>query len=230
MGLVRLPSMYNYWNIDHYMPHHRVMKELGMTTDHFLFMWCNFHVYNDEAMDVQAEQKEGKAGKYDDPDVDGILEFTMECDAASDEESIIEEEEEETCGKRKEGLPSEKKIWYFKLKHLIDHVRDVRVGLIMVLKMYIALDKVMMQVCGRSSETHQMKNKPIGEGYKFFTIASVEGYVINFTPDGCTTAKSQQQEYEACNTMGKIKSMYLMPFQSLICFVINKINGIRMKF
>eukprot|EP00957_Ditylum_brightwellii_P015634 1179855-Ditylum_brightwellii.AAC.1 len=161
-------------------------------------------------MDVQAEQKEGEAGKddnSDDDDDDGILEFTMECDAASDEESSIEEEE--TCGECKEGSPSEKKIWYFKLKHLIVHVRDASFGLIMVLGTYIALNKMMMQFCGCSSETHQMKNKQIEEGCKFFTLASVEGYVINFTPDGCTTENSQQQEYETCSTMGNIESMIL---------------------
>eukprot|EP00957_Ditylum_brightwellii_P144042 10975642-Ditylum_brightwellii.AAC.1 len=35
MGLVCLPPLCNYWSTDHYMPHHRVMKELVMTRDHF---------------------------------------------------------------------------------------------------------------------------------------------------------------------------------------------------
>eukprot|EP00957_Ditylum_brightwellii_P197497 15047449-Ditylum_brightwellii.AAC.1 len=64
---------------------------------------------------------------------------------------------------------------------------------------------MMMQFCGYSSETHQMKNKPIGEEYKLFMLASVEGYVINFTPDGHTAAKSQQQQYETCITIGKMR-------------------------
>eukprot|EP00957_Ditylum_brightwellii_P074581 5667273-Ditylum_brightwellii.AAC.1 len=108
MGLVRLPSMRDYWSTDPYMPQHRVMKELGMTRNCFLFMWHNIHVYNEEDMGVQSEQKEGKAGKDDDSDDDGILEFVMECDAVSDKESSIEEEE--TCGEGKEGPTSEKKI------------------------------------------------------------------------------------------------------------------------
>eukprot|EP00957_Ditylum_brightwellii_P113381 8645602-Ditylum_brightwellii.AAC.1 len=36
-----------------------------------------------------------------------------------------------------------------------------------------------------------------------------EGYGINFTPDGHTAAKSHQQEYETCSSMGKIESMIL---------------------
>eukprot|EP00957_Ditylum_brightwellii_P130924 9986870-Ditylum_brightwellii.AAC.1 len=48
--------------------------------------------------------------------------------------------------------------------------------------------------CGRSLETHRMKNKPIGEGYKFFCLATNEGYIINFTPNSRTAAKSQAQE------------------------------------
>eukprot|EP00957_Ditylum_brightwellii_P087415 6653851-Ditylum_brightwellii.AAC.1 len=89
MSLVCLPSMCDYCSTDPYMPQNRVVKELGMTGDHFLFMWCNFHVYNEEEMDMQAEQKEGEADddddSDDDSDDDGIFEFTMDCDAASDE-------------------------------------------------------------------------------------------------------------------------------------------------
>eukprot|EP00957_Ditylum_brightwellii_P014162 1066653-Ditylum_brightwellii.AAC.1 len=97
IGLVRLPSMRAYWSTDPYMPQHGVMEELGMTRDCFLFMWRNFHVYNKEGTDVQAEQKDGEAGKDDnsDDDNDGILEFTMERDVTSDEESSVEEEDEE---------------------------------------------------------------------------------------------------------------------------------------
>eukprot|EP00957_Ditylum_brightwellii_P116460 8883551-Ditylum_brightwellii.AAC.1 len=38
-------------------------------------------------------------------------------------------------------------------------------------------------------------------------LATTDGYVINFTPDGCTAAKSQQQEYETCSSMDKIENM-----------------------
>ena len=46
-------------------------------------------------------------------------------------------------------------------------------------------------------------------GIQVFTLATTDGYVINFTPDGRTAAKSQQQEYETCSSMGKIESMIL---------------------
>eukprot|EP00957_Ditylum_brightwellii_P184008 14016524-Ditylum_brightwellii.AAC.1 len=55
MSLVHLPSMHNYWSTNPYMPQYRVMKELGMTRDHFLFPQRNTHAYNEEDMDVQAE-------------------------------------------------------------------------------------------------------------------------------------------------------------------------------
>eukprot|EP00957_Ditylum_brightwellii_P157907 12019703-Ditylum_brightwellii.AAC.1 len=93
MDLVCLPCMHDYWSTDHCMPQHRMMKELGMTRDHFLFMWSNFHIYREEDMDVQAEKKEGEANKGCDSDDDGIIEFAMDHDqedhdgdAASDEE------------------------------------------------------------------------------------------------------------------------------------------------
>eukprot|EP00957_Ditylum_brightwellii_P041033 3107325-Ditylum_brightwellii.AAC.1 len=49
---------------------------------------------------------------------------------------------------------------------------------------------------GRSLETHHMKNSPIGEGYKFFCLVTKKGYIINFTLNGRTAAKLQQEEYK----------------------------------
>eukprot|EP00957_Ditylum_brightwellii_P047189 3583859-Ditylum_brightwellii.AAC.1 len=66
VGLVCLPSLCDYWSTDHYMPHHRVMKELGVTRDCFLFIWCNFHDYNEEDMDMQVEEEAEK--EYDSDD------------------------------------------------------------------------------------------------------------------------------------------------------------------
>eukprot|EP00957_Ditylum_brightwellii_P110159 8402381-Ditylum_brightwellii.AAC.1 len=60
MDHVHLPSLRNYWSTDHYMPQHRVMKELGITKDFFLFTWHNFHVYNEEAMDMRAKEEAEK--------------------------------------------------------------------------------------------------------------------------------------------------------------------------
>eukprot|EP00957_Ditylum_brightwellii_P063075 4788326-Ditylum_brightwellii.AAC.1 len=79
--------------MDHYMPQHMVMKELGVTRD---------------------QQKEGEVNKDYNSDDDGILEFVVghdqkdqDSDAASDEDCNIEEEEEEEekCGECKEGSP-----------------------------------------------------------------------------------------------------------------------------
>eukprot|EP00957_Ditylum_brightwellii_P176840 13470099-Ditylum_brightwellii.AAC.1 len=140
MGLAYLPCMCDYLNKDPYMPQHRVMKELGMIRDYFLFMWHSFHVYNKEDTNVQVKQKEGEVNKDDNSDDDGIFKFMMDhvqkdqnSDDVSDEECSFEEEEKEKCGEFKKGSPSEKKIWYFELKHFINHVRDASVGLIMVL-------------------------------------------------------------------------------------------------
>eukprot|EP00957_Ditylum_brightwellii_P182731 13918515-Ditylum_brightwellii.AAC.1 len=66
MGLVRLPSLRDYWSTDHCMPQHRVMKDLGMSRDCFLFIWHKFHVYNEEDMDIQAEEEAEKEYDLDD--------------------------------------------------------------------------------------------------------------------------------------------------------------------
>ena len=62
---------------------------------------------------------------------------------------------------------------------------------------------------GRSYETHRVKNKPIGEGYKLFILATFRGFVVNATPDGRTAAKKGNQEYESKNGQGKIESMIM---------------------
>jgi hypothetical protein len=52
-----------------------------------------------------------------------------------------------------------------------------------------------------------MKNKPISEGYKLFALTDKQGYVLNFTPDGRISTKTNgQQEYLVDGT-SKIKSM-----------------------
>ena len=50
-----------------------------------------------------------------------------------------------------------------------------------------------------------MKNKPIKEGYKFFVLATKEGFILNFTPDGRTAAKVGEQEYDDKSGTGKVK-------------------------
>ena len=62
---------------------------------------------------------------------------------------------------------------------------------------------------GKSVETHRMRNKPIKEGYNFFALSTITGFIINFTPDGRTAAKKNKQEYKNVNNKGKIESMIL---------------------
>ena len=63
---------------------------------------------------------------------------------------------------------------------------------------------MMIRFRGRSSQTHRIKNKPIKEGYKFFALSTVKGFIVNFTPDGRATKKN---EYETKSSSGKIQSM-----------------------
>ena len=63
---------------------------------------------------------------------------------------------------------------------------------------------------GRSNETQGIKNNPIGEGYKFFVLSTVNGFVVNFTPDGRSAAKNDGQEYSVSNKLnGKTETMIL---------------------
>eukprot|EP00957_Ditylum_brightwellii_P062167 4717749-Ditylum_brightwellii.AAC.1 len=64
MGLTCLPPLHDYWSTDPYMLEHKVMKELSMMHDHFLFIQCNFHVYDEENMKSQENYVNVSIFKY----------------------------------------------------------------------------------------------------------------------------------------------------------------------
>ena len=114
---------------------------------------------------------------------------------------------------------SSKKVWYEKLSWVIEHVRHVSQEFVYILGTILSLDEMMIRFFGRSLETHRMKNKPIKEGYKFFVLATKEGYILNFTPDGRKAARVGEQEYENDRNFGKVESMIL--------FLINIIDSLK---
>ena len=73
---------------------------------------------------------------------------------------------------------------------------------------------------GRSFQTHRVKNKPIGEGYKLFILATFRGFIVNATPDGRMAAKQGNQEYDTKNGEGKIVTMILH-----LCEIIDKFKA-----
>ena len=91
-----------------------------------------------------------------------------------------------------------------------------------VLGTLLSFDEMMVRFMGRSGETHRMKHKPIGEGYKLFTLTTFRGFIVNFTLDGRRAAKVKnnkdgKQEYEMQEGIGKIQSMILH-----VCGVIDR--------
>jgi len=82
----------------------------------------------------------------------------------------------------------------------------------------LAIDEMMIRFRGKSNETHRIKNKPIAEGYKFFVLATREGYIVNFTPDGRSAAKDvDRMDYDSTNKhLGKIGSLVLYLCDAII--------------
>ena len=70
---------------------------------------------------------------------------------------------------------------------------------------YLAIDEMMIKYSGRSKETICIKNKPIKVGFKLFVLATYQGYVVNFTPEGRFASNVDSNEYNI--TGGKIDSM-----------------------
>ena len=92
---------------------------------------------------------------------------------------------------------------------LIDHVRNVSYDCIYILGTILSFDETMISFCGQSLEAYRMKNKPIHEDYRFFVLATKSSYIVNFTPDGQTTEKNNEQEYTTERGTGKNGLMIL---------------------
>eukprot|EP00957_Ditylum_brightwellii_P171696 13071207-Ditylum_brightwellii.AAC.1 len=158
-----------------------------MSRDRFNFIWRHSHVQSDNE-NYQEDLSESKDGYSKDEEED-FVEQTMDWVQAEEEEQNMDEfsvDMSDGDANDVEGGEQEK---------------NDKEGTCLF------LDEMMMPFQGQSSETHCMKNKPISEGYKFFTLTTTNGFVVNFTPDGRTTAKTGKQEYSGHSTGGKIESM-----------------------
>jgi hypothetical protein len=98
-----------------------------------------------------------------------------------------------------------KLLWYHKIQFLVEHVRVISQSFVFQLGTYLAIDEMMIKYSGRSKETIRIKNKPIKEGFKLFVLATYQGYVVNFTPEGRFASNNDSNEYTI--TGGKIESM-----------------------
>lgn len=217
-GIVRLPSKRDYWSKESWMPHHPIVREMGMTRYRFEFLWRFFHVNH---IEENAEEDDDDGGEE-------LMDEMVDENSTRDDSVMVEQDmervqmdqEEETVStseeKEEESKASENDnekdgdTWFSKLKPLVDHVRDVSFELVFILGTILSLDEMMIRFMGRSAETHRMKNKPISEGFKFFVLATKEGFIVNFTPDGRTAEKNNKQEYDTHNSSsGKIEKMIL---------------------
>ena len=191
------------------MPDHRIFHELGMGRDKFMFMWRHFHVSEPEESDIHTESDEieNNDGEED------LLETRIER-IVQDQEMLQEENEEEDGSSQKDSnednnekkKKDDKEHWFKKIKPFINHFRDESYDLIFVLGTCLSMDEMMIQFMGRSYETHCIKNKPIGEGYKMFVLTTYREFVVFLTPDG-RTEKSGKNEFKANKEEGKIRSM-----------------------
>lgn len=212
-GICKLPCKDDYWSTEHYMPKHSIEQELGMTKGRFQFMWRHFHVYVPTNMHDEDDVLNGDDSSDEEDNGGELVEQTMERvqreqeTAEVNENSDLEEEDEENQEQPDEEEQNNN-VWFDKLKPLIDHVRAVSYELIHTLGTYLSLDEMMIRFMGKSLETHRIKNKPIKEGYKFFVLSTINGFIVNFTPDGRMAAKQKQQEYKT-EKSGKIESMIL---------------------
>ena len=214
-GIAEMPSKSDYWSTHQWMPSHPIVKEFGMTRRRYEFIWRHFHPSFDLAEEEsleEDEEEEQESGETNDEDMITIGLERIQLDEGNHDSTNQENEDSGTTSEdqvSEDVSSNKKKVWYEKLTWVIDHVRDISKEFVFVLGTTLSLDEMMIRFFGRSLETHRMKNKPIKEGYKFFVLATKEGFILNFTPDGRTAARIGEQEYEEQRDIGKIESMIL---------------------
>lgn len=201
MGVVQLPSKDDYWSTHPLMPSHELCNELNMTRNRFRFMWRHFHLNfpHDDDFD---EETDGN-----DDDDDDHMEIVMERVQRDQEEINISMTSDDELGINESANNAKANVWFDKLRPLVDHFRTVSEDLIFTLGTLLAVDEMMIRFVGKSAETHRIKNKPIKEGYKFFVLATIIGFIVNFTPDGRKAAKEDNLEYDQSRKFGKTEAM-----------------------
>ena len=217
-----MPDKDDYWSNERWLPLHEVCTVNGMTRNRFRFIWRNFHLNHEE--DSGIGDNDNSDSNEDDEEDDLLVEIGMER-VEVDQENELEEanggaadDEDDEDG---DTLTKKKDVWFDKIAYFVDHFRDVSESLIFTLGTLLAIDEMIIRFTGRSAETHRIKNKPIGEGYKFFVLTTFFGFIVNFTPDGRKAAREDTLEYTNESGMGKVESM--------IMYVLNVIHRLKKK-
>ena len=169
-----------------------------MTHDRFKFLWRHFHVFHEDKI-VEEEVA-------DDDDFENESDSFVE---VRTERVQREQQAQNNDDNERELTNNNNKMWFDKLQYLIEHVRSVNYNALFILGTILSLDEMMVRFSGKSEETQRLKGKPISEGYKLFVLATKDGFVVNFTPDGRTAAKKGGLEYDLSKKLGKTESMII---------------------
>ena len=83
--------------------------------------------------------------------------------------------------------PFEDPKWFHKVEYLIDHTLNVSQKHCCFPGWNVSIDEMMRKFKGRSLEMVRINNKPIKEGFNFFSLSDTStGYVYSFIPSGRT--------------------------------------------
>jgi hypothetical protein len=173
MGVVRLPYKRDYWRTGStFWPVHYPCLQL--TRKRFEYVWRFIHLTEVEGADVEEVSVEADDDNDDDAVGDEPIQGVLGNDPVLPDD-VQEDDVEVEVDPR----------WYAKAAPLIDHINMVSRSLCRNPGFACSIDEMMKRFKGRSGQTARMKNKPIKEGYKFFSLCDVAtGYVYNFIPDG----------------------------------------------
>ena len=166
MGIVRLPNKKDYWRggTEDVWPIHAVCRSLSRTR--FEYIWRNIHL-------TPSTEADDETNINEEPGPEDMLEEDFSVEA------VEEQDEDEEQDRQKEYK------WYHKAAPLVEHVNQTSKRICIRPSSRLSIDEMMKKFKGRSGQTCRMKNKPVKEGFKFFSLCDVEsGYVFDMIPDG----------------------------------------------
>ena len=134
---------------------------------------------NDDDNDDESKKDDKQNDYFDDkepaPEEEEDEDDEMSND--NDDDSV----DDETINEEDDDDEAEQEKWYYKAKFMLDWVNKFSQTHCVHPGFTISIDEMMKLFKGRSNMTHQMKKKPIKEGFKFFAmVCSYSGWCYFF--------------------------------------------------
>jgi len=134
--------------MDPLMPIHYVTE--GMSRTRFEFLWRHFHLDRQEVTMGELQEDCDKDEELVEISLERNIEVSERVQQEQEEGNTYDKISDESDADKSGSGEEERDVWFIKLKPFLDHIRSASIKLMW----------------------SRIKNKPIGEGFKWFILAT----------------------------------------------------------